>query len=82
MVLMRPCRIPDKILTKRLQNRRDLCGPARIKSFMDSEWGTNAVEPRPVEGKNVWDKILGVSTMVVVSLGGWTAIIALVRLLR
>jgi hypothetical protein len=31
------------------------------------------------EERSVWDRILGVSTVLVVSLGGWAAIIELVR---
>jgi len=31
---------------------------------------------------SLWDKLLGLATMIVVSAGGWTAVIELFRLLR
>jgi hypothetical protein len=31
---------------------------------------------------SVWDKLLGVATMVVVSAGGWIGILELIRLLK
>jgi hypothetical protein len=32
--------------------------------------------------RSLWDKFLGITTMVGVSVGGWTAIIELIRLMR
>jgi len=32
--------------------------------------------------RSVWDRMLGMTTIVMVSAGGWTALIALARLLR
>ena len=32
--------------------------------------------------RSVWDRIAGLSVIIVVSAGGWTAVIALLRLLR
>ena len=34
------------------------------------------------EQRSLWDRCLGVVTMAVVSAGGWTAIIELIRVLR
>jgi hypothetical protein len=34
------------------------------------------------ERRSLWDRILGMATVVFVSVGGWTAVIAAIRLMR
>jgi len=40
------------------------------------------VEEYRQASRSVWDRMLGLTTIVMVSAGGWTALIALARLLR
>jgi hypothetical protein len=46
---------------------------AAVEAFLLNEEG--------VEGRSLGDRILGIATMALVSAGGWTAIIAMIRLL-
>jgi len=40
------------------------------------------VATEDADQRSLWDKCLGIATMVVVSTGGWAAIIEVIRLLR
>jgi hypothetical protein len=55
-------------------NANGMTGTYRLA---DIEAANDDLSPR-----SRWDKFLGFTTMVVVSVGGWTAIIELIRLLR